>query len=63
MICYYQSQPGFRGYRQRLLAFWKKERIVSSKRKKVARSSANDSKERLVVTASIRGDKESCRKW
>ena len=25
MTCYYQSQPGVRGYRQRLNAFWKEK--------------------------------------
>ena len=25
MTCYYQSQPGVRGYRQRLHAFWKEK--------------------------------------
>ena len=43
MTCYYQSQPGVRGYRQRLHAFWKEKRVVSSRRAKVMCSSANDS--------------------
>ena len=27
MACYYQSQPGLRGYRLRLHAFWKEKRL------------------------------------
>ena len=63
MTCYYQSQPGVRGYRQRLHAFWKEKRVVSSRRAKVVWSYANDSKERLAVTPTIRGDEETSRKW
>ena len=59
MTCYYQNQLGVRGYRQRLHAFWKGKGFFSSRRAKVLRSSANDSKERLVVTPVIRGDKET----
>ena len=28
MACYYQSQPGVRGYRQRLHAFWKEKGLL-----------------------------------
>ena len=27
MTCYYESQPGVRGYRERLHAFWKVKRL------------------------------------
>ena len=33
MTCYYQSQPGVRGYRQRLHAFWKEKKVKSSRAK------------------------------
>ena len=29
MTCYYRSQPGVRGYRQRLHAFWKEKKVKS----------------------------------
>ena len=30
MTCYYQSQPGVRGYRQRLHAFWKEKGLFQA---------------------------------
>ena len=39
-----------------------RKRVVPSRRAKVVLSSANDSKERLVVTTAIRGEKDTFRK-
>ena len=58
MTCYYQSQPGVRGYRQRLHAFWKEKGLFQAGEQRLC-----DSKERLAVTTDISGDKKTCSKW